>query len=266
MTGRKPLGIGAGAWAFAFLVYVAVLAATAPATLIDAGLRQATEDRLRVTDASGSLWSGMGRLEARDADGRERIGEKVAWRVRPASLLSARLVCDVRLAQSSAPFRAEISPASVTIGEADLAVPAAMLGLVAPRLAPLKLAGELRLRVQNLAIGRGGLEGGMTLQWNRASSALTPISPLGSYELGITAAGGSGEVRLSTLSGPLQLDGSGSWTKDRPLELLATARMPPDVRPQLAPLLRLIAVERPDDVFDLQLLRDLAVLPAERGN
>jgi hypothetical protein len=58
---------------------------------------------------------------------------------------------------------------------------------------------------------------------------------------------------LRTLQGPLQLDGSGSWTNGRNPEFRATVRVPPQYQQQLTSLPRLISLQRDQGSFDLQL-------------
>ena len=66
-----------------------------------------------------------------------------------------------------------------------------------------------------------------------------------------TAAGPSLHAVLRTLEGPLQLDGEGTWSNGVPPSYVATARVPAQHQEQLAPLLRLIAVERGGGRFEL---------------
>jgi len=79
------------------------------------------------------------------------------------------------------------------------------------------------------------------------------VSPLGDYELRLEGEGPAGRATLHTLQGPLRLDGKGSWMHGDSPAFLAMARVPPQHQQQLAPLLRLIAVERGDGSFELQL-------------
>jgi len=79
------------------------------------------------------------------------------------------------------------------------------------------------------------------------------VWPLGDYELLWEGQGPQGRATLRTLKGPLQLRGQGSWTIGRPPAFAATADAPPEIRQQLAPLLRMIAVERGAGHFVLQL-------------
>ena len=236
------LGLGA---------FAAALIAFAPATLVDARLERASGGRLRLAEAQGSLWSGAGWIEIRDAHGRAGVARRLAWRVLPGSLLRARLVAEVELDQAARPFPVTISLSRIEIADAGISVPAAVLGLGMPRIAPLRLTGDVLVDIPRLSVGRGRMDGDATLKWRAAGSALAPIAPLGDYEVRFKAVGPAVHVALRTLEGPLQLDGKGTWSNGAPPSFLVTALVPPQHREQLAPLLGLIAVERGAGRFEL---------------
>jgi general secretion pathway protein N len=240
------LAIGLGAYALA-------LVATAPATLVDAGLQRASHGRMRLAEAQGTLWSGSGQIEIRDTGGRTGVAKSFAWRVVPESLLRGHLVCDVGLDQSARRFPVTISLSRIELANADISLPATVLGLGVPKLAPLGLTGEVLIHVASLSIARDAMEGNATLQWRAAGSTLAPVSPLGDYEIRLDGEGMTVHAFLRTIEGPLQLDGKGSWTQGGNPVFLAMARVPPQHQQQLAPLLRLIAVERGEGRFELQL-------------
>ncbi|MGA8005940.1 MAG: type II secretion system protein N [Burkholderiales bacterium] len=241
----QPLAIGFG-------LYAAGLIAMAPATLLDARLAQESFGRVRLADARGTIWAGAGRLEVRDGEGRSAYGSALAWRLSPISILRARLVYDVALGQPAARFRLAASPSRIELAGIDIRLPAEVLGLAVPKLAVLELGGEMRLQIGNLVAGSGYVQGDARLQWLDAASGLTPVSPLGQYELRIDGDGASGRLQLRTLQGPLSLDGTGGWRAGAAPALTATARVPPQYRDKLSPLLRLIAVERGPGQFDLR--------------
>ena len=241
--------LGLGIFAAAVL---ATLIVFAPATLIDARLASASDGRLRLAGADGTLWSGAGWIEVRDVHGRAGVARRIAWRVLPESLLRARLVAEIELDQAK-PFRVAISLSRVEIADAGINLPAAALGLGMPKLAPLRLTGEVRVSIPHLSLERGRMDGAATLQWRSAGSALTPISPLGEYEMDFKAVGPELHATLRTLEGPLQLDGKGTFSSRGPPSFLATARVPEQQQEQLAPLFRLIAVERGVGTFELRL-------------
>ena len=240
------LAMGVGAYALALIVL-------APATLLDIALERSSAGRLRLAEAQGTLWSGSGRLEIRDARQRIGVGKRLTWRMAPTSLLRGQLTLEVQTDSSAPHFPVTISLSSVEIAQADMALPAAALGLIVRELAPLDLTGDLLLHVKHLKIDRQQIDADATLQWTSASSALSPISPLGGYEMRVEPAGPALRCTLRTLQGPLEVQGEGSWTHGSKPVFRATARVPLQLEQQLAPLLRLIAVERGEGRFDLEL-------------
>lgn len=246
MRRRSLLAIGVA-------IYALGVIAIAPASLVDYGLQRAGDGKLRLVDAQGTLWSGSGRIELRDAQGRAGVAKDLSWRLRPESLLRGKLVCDIRLDRQGSVFPVTLSPSRLEIANADIRLPAAVLGLAVPRLAAVGLSGEIELHIPGLAVERGQVHGTLALRLREAGSAFTPISPLGDYELNLDGRGATVQLLLHTLQGPLQLDGKGSWVIGRNPDLLAVARVPPQHMQQLGPLLRLIAVEREAGSFDLQL-------------
>lgn len=245
MTRWKLLATGLGMYALALII-------TAPATWIDARLRGASDGRLRLASAQGTLWSGSGRFEVRNADGRSGLAKPIAWQLLPGALLRARLGYQVELGTDSRPFPVMLTWSAIELANADVSLPATTLGQVEPRLAALGLTGDLRLTIPELSIGLSATRGNATVQWRRAGSTLSPVSPLGDYELRITADGPTIRSVLHTLQGPLQLDGQGVWASGGRSEFVATAHMPAELQPQLAPFLRLIAVERGDGSFEFR--------------
>ncbi len=246
MSFWRLLGLGLAA-------YLLALLATAPATLLDARLEQASAGGLRLAQARGSLWSGTGQIEIRDANRRSAIAKHIAWQVRPAYLLRGELLYEVSLDHAAKRFPVAISPAQIQIEDADINLPAAALGLGIPKLAALGLTGDMLLHIPRLAFARGAVRGNATLQWHGAGSAFTRVSPLGDYELRLEGDGAALQASLRTLQGPLQLDGHGAWTAGRNPEFQGNARVPPQQMQQLAPLLRMIAVDRGEGRFALQL-------------
>jgi len=246
MKRRTLLAIGLGAYALALI-------AAAPAALIDATLARASKGWLRLAEARGTLWSGSGQIEIRDRFGRTAAGRYLAWRALPASLLRGNLLFDVELARSGRRFPVKVTFSGIEVGSADLDLPAEVLWLGVPKLAPLGLGGDMSIHVADLILGNGTIRGNGTLQWRAATSALTAVSPLGDYELRLDSNGTRVQAALRTLRGPVELDGKGSWTSGDNPNFTATARVPPQHQAQLAPLFALIGIDRGEGRFELQL-------------
>lgn len=238
-------GIGVASYALALI-------AMAPASLLDAQLQSASNGRLRLAEAQGSVWSGSGRLEVREPGSGTGFGQPLIWRWQPGALAGARLGFDVEIGQGSRPFPLTMSWAHIEIADADISWPAASLGLGMAAFAPFGLTGELRLRVTKIALAAGDTQGSAALQWHQAGSTLSSLSPFGDYELRLKGEGATVSATLHTLTGPLQLEGEGSSANGRQATFRVAASMPPSMQERLAPFLRLIAVERGDGSFELR--------------
>jgi general secretion pathway protein N len=239
--------------AIGLAIYTLGVISFAPASLVDAGLQRISQGRLHLVEVQGTLWSGSGQIELRDAQGRAGVAKHLAWRLRPESLLRGQLVGDIQLDREGSGFPVAVSISGIEIANADIRLPAAALGLAMPRLAVLGLGGELEVHIPGVSIESGQLRGRLALRLRQARSAFTPIFPLGDYELNLDGQGARVQLFLHTLQGPLQLDGKGSWVIGRNPEFVAAAHVPPQHMRQLDPLLRLIAVERGTGRFELQL-------------
>ncbi len=250
---RRLLESRTGAYVAGIVAYILALIATAPATLADAGLQRVSDGRLRIAEARGTLWSGTGQLEIRDAGGHTGMAKRLAWRLQPDASLPARITYEVELDSPPRPFTVTAFWSQIGIEHADISLPALALGLGLAKLAPLELTGEMNLRISNLFIGRNTTRGSAVLQWRAAGSALSPVSPLGDYELRLEGQDSGARATLHTLEGPLQLDGQASWASGSKPVFQVTAHVPSQFQQRLAPFLRLIAVERGEGRFDLQL-------------
>jgi len=240
-----------GSIAAGISVYAAALIATAPATLADAGLQRSSGGQLRLAEAQGTLWAGSGQLEIRDTSERIGLAMPLSWRLRPDALLRAQFAYEVEAGPGTSPFSVLISWPRIELANAAINLPAAALGLGVPKLASLGLTGDMLIHLASLSISRDGIVGNATLQWRAAGSALTPVSPLGDYEAQFKASGASVRGTLSTRKGPLQIEGHGVWSPNAPPSFSVVASVPAQYQEQLAPLLRLIAVERSAGSFEL---------------
>src|SRR5258705_8857187 len=100
-------------------VFTGALIALAPATLVDARLAAVSGGRLRLAEAQGSVWSGAGWIEVREANGSAGVAKRIAWRVLPGSLLRGHLVTEIELDRAVKPFRVAMSLSELHIADAD---------------------------------------------------------------------------------------------------------------------------------------------------
>src|SRR5262245_54211697 len=95
--------------AVGILAYVVALVATAPATLLDVDLQRASQGRVRLTEARGTVWAGTGRIEIREAGGHTAVGCGISWRMLPAALRRGRLTYEVAMESAASRFPVSLS-------------------------------------------------------------------------------------------------------------------------------------------------------------
>lgn len=204
-----------------------------PAAWLTRVVADATGERLLLTDARGSIWSGSavpvlaGGVGSRDA---ASLPGRLEW-----TLLPTFTGLEVRVSQAcclNGTVRLLVKPGfgrtTVTLVPPTGPTPwmgqwpTAWLGGLGTPFNTLQLGGSVRIVSPAMTVehveGRWRLLGTVDLELIGVSSRLTTLDTLGSYKLTLSggngapgAAGGATLLSLSTQDGPLQLTGSGSW-------------------------------------------------------
>ncbi len=134
-----------------------------------------------------------------------------------------------------------------TLTQSALALPAERLSALGAPLNTLKPSGRMRLSWETLALSRTpegiAMDGSMQLDMTEIASALSPVKPLGAYQLQVDWRGARAQLRLKTLSGPLQLQGSGVLAHGR-LQFSGEAWAQEGQEQRLAMLLNLLGQRR----------------------
>ncbi len=171
----------------------------------------------------------------------------------PAQL--GRVAVDVGIAEGDLQGRLVVqrSPGRLTVEDLSATLPVNIAGLFyAPALffAP---TGTLELRSERLSLARDALAGEVRAQWRGAGGRFTGSKSLGDYRIDLNGEGERASLRLSTVSGDLNLSGRGEWRVSGNGELRFTgAAQPQGDAARLEPLLRAIGPDRGGGRRDLR--------------
>ena len=216
-------------WSVAGLLFgiLAGLVFFAPAAWLAKAVASASDQRLLLADARGTIWSGSavpiltGGADSRDAS---YLPGRLEWTLSPRFYgveLAARQACCingtmlVQIRPGLGRIKATlVPPAAGAVGQ----WPSAWLGGLGTPWNTLQLGGTARIASQGFSLeqveGRWRLDGKIDLELEAVSSRLTTLDTLGSYRVSLTGGSGANSamlLSLSTLDGPLQLTGSGTW-------------------------------------------------------
>lgn len=224
---------GARRWAAFGVAAGIVLAAViwAPAAWLARAVNSASEGRLLLAEARGTVWNGSavvvltGGPDSRDASA---LPGRLHWLMRPSLRDGAALA--LHLGQPCCMREDAVILLRPGLGRTQLEIPASegwlahvptgwLAGLGTPW-NTLELGGQLRLRSSGLRLetveGRWRVAGSAAVELHDLSSRLSTLPTLGSYRMDLRAdpaqAGAPGAaLQLSTIDGALRLTAAGRW-------------------------------------------------------
>lgn len=199
---KGVLGIIAGL----LLVAMAALC-MAPATLADGRIAAATDGKLRVVDARGTIWRGQGVL----TDARAGWQLPLAWTIDATELARGELrVALAPIGNASAPVGVVgITTQQLTLRDIRAVVPAQALAAALPiRNAPA-LGGDISIDAPSfLWTGTAG-EGAVNLRWARARIATSAGGlDLGTVDVAVAPQGAGIAGRVSNSGGEVSVIGT----------------------------------------------------------
>jgi general secretion pathway protein N len=214
---RALLWTGLTALAVALTVLVFL-----PAAWLGPMVERQTGGRLTLGDAQGTLWRGSAFVGGAPGEGgavTPLLPGRFSWRLSPLVLfgqVSMELANDKALAQ---PVRITGSWSQWQVSAGQLLLPAeGLAGLGAP-LNTLAPSGAIKLSWNLLDIARQGqtvaVQGRTVLSLTDMGARMSPIKPLGSYEMAMDWRGQRADLVLSTIRGALLLSGSGNLENGR---------------------------------------------------
>jgi general secretion pathway protein N len=232
-----------------------------PATWMAAWVEKQTAGRLTLGDAHGTLWRGSAFIGGA-ASGSDPLTPllpgRFSWRLSPMVLLGS---IDAELENAAALSQ----PVSVTgswrqwqISPGAISLPAERLAALGAPLNTVQPSGQMRLSWDMLQLtqqnGQVEMIGMMNLTINDIGSRMSPVKPLGSYNLALDWHGAQASVTMKTVKGPMLLSGSGMFNNGR-LQFSGKAEAEAGQEERLANFMNLLGQRRREgekDVISLE--------------
>lgn len=221
----RNAGFRWGVWGAIVGLLIGIVA-FAPAAWLASGVAAATDRRLLLSDARGTVWSGSAIAvltagpDSRDASALPgRLQWDLGWsgpglelRITHACCLNGTVA--VQLRPGIGRLAATLVSPPGWVGQ----WPASVLGGLGTPWNTLQLDGAMRLVSPGLTLewvqGRLRVDGRADFELQNVSSRLATVDPLGTYRFtmaGDAANAGALQLGLTTTEGALQLSGTGSW-------------------------------------------------------
>ena len=222
-----PLLGASRVWALAGALFGGLLSLAwhVPAAWLGNALSQATQGRVLLQEAQGSVWTGSAWVvltAGPGASSAQALPSRLRWEVRPqwSGDWRVQLHADCCLAQAwTWHFTPSLSGLALRLSDTPLRLPAHLLSGLGTPWNTVQPQGQLTLQSRQLQLTWSSAQqlqftGELSLQLDNLSSQLTTLRPMGSYRVSLQGQP-QPTVRLTTLEGRLQLHGQGTWVAHR---------------------------------------------------
>jgi general secretion pathway protein N len=208
----------------ALAYYVLLLLITAPASLLDAPIRQLSHGSLSLANCQGTIWHGSATPVLHLDKNAIYPLHTLNWTIMPKAWFVGQFRLIANFDDQEKPMELTLDRKGAVLENPALTLSAQALGDLSPFLKPAGLGGNLRIESHQLSYTNGQFQGRAVASWNEASSFMSTTNPLGDYRIDIVAANNEIHATLSTQSGALLLSGEGSWSGTTRFKFNGTAR------------------------------------------
>lgn len=162
---------------------------------------------ITLADASGTLWRGSAWIALGNPGARRVLPQAVQWQWRWDAM-----ALDISHPWLQGSLRARPGWNGISVPAQSLRVPASVLPALGAPWNTLKPQGMLEINWQALSLGAALPPGPVAeLRWRNAGTALTSVTPVGTYVLKVQGGGKAGaSLALTTENGLLNVTGQGS--------------------------------------------------------
>ncbi|MBI3148668.1 MAG: type II secretion system protein N [Betaproteobacteria bacterium] len=201
MKSRWALGV------LGTLLLLAALGSQAPAWLVARALAEHAAGRLVLEQATGTLWSGHGRLLITTAGGPVVLAEHLAWQLSPLALLGGQAKLDLEF-EGVKSGQIEIAHQRIAARALRFTIPAAALAIL-PQLEKARPVGSLLIDLPELDWRRENSSGRGRIQWRDAGLQLAGAAARWRGEVRVEISAQDDLLLLQTSTGaplPLRLE------------------------------------------------------------
>lgn len=205
----------------------------------------APRSKLRLVDARGTVWQGSALLGMSDGRATTLVPGRVEWRLE----VLPRISVGISHPWLGEPLHVSFIENAIAFAAGSARLPAGVLASAGAPFNSLRPGGMLEARWTRGEVRDGAFTGELQIDWRDATSALSPIAPLGTYRVTASGRGNAPvELQLRTLRGDLHLQGSGK-INGLQVRFRGTAAAEPGMQSALDGLLGVLGMRSGDKVL-----------------
>ena len=230
----------------ALIVFVLTFIMFLPAVFITPHAEEKSSERYTLADVHGTVWEGSAIVVSKpDKNGNQLplVPGRFFWHISPMLLLGQVSLKIDNTETLTEPITIVGSWYQWHINPSSMRLNAEQLSLLGAPFNTLRLSGDVLMSWQELQVNLQAKQiniiGLIQIDFKKIASALSPIKPLGEYQLTMEWLSQQAKINLNTLAGPLQLHGKGIFQQGR-LQFSGVAYADAGKEKQLSLLLNLL--------------------------
>lgn len=246
-------------WLALVLLSLYLIMSQLPASWLSGFLARQTDCRVMLEQPFGTIWQGSAALAFSEPNASEgtckdpmSVTERFHW-ASTCQLLAMTCNTEIQFASLDKPQRIQWRWGGVDIAANEIKLPANVLEGLGNPWSTLRPRGELDGRWTQVQFGGSeGSSGVIRIIISKLTSPISPVKPLGSYEIQANLGKDGMNWLLSTSSGPLLLKGQGEMSADgAKLQFAGEAWAAAEAQDSLIGLLSLLG-KKDGDIYRLK--------------
>lgn len=226
------------------VIFLASIVINTPAWIMGAMLEHYSANRVSTLNEQGSFWNGSALLQANDKVSKKTVPIiMVGWQIK----FGFKKFVTINLTASNQTIAAiSLTKNGIAVNNVNLALSLDQLTPFMGNLNTLNLSGSVRLSADNLLIGKK-MQGNVNLTLNNVGSGISPINPIGSYQVSIDLASQALEVSTTDSNSVISVTGTGSINS-----LILNSKVQPDKKEQLLQFMTMMGIPQADGSYQLK--------------
>ena len=234
------------------VIYFIFLIIQAPAYVLNYFLSRATHNQIVLERPIGSVWRGSATSLIIQPAGARVLLNEIRWELSFFTLFRGELALNFSIEDARYPAQGAVALTNQRFHLKNLRAqlpPAALLAF-APQLNIWQPGGQFSVKADDFLFTPDALKGAAEIQWADATLNVVTVQPIGTYRAAITGTQQGADIALNTLSGPLDIQGTGQWSQNQGLKFTGIAQARSQ-REQLAGLLKIIGQDQSNGLYKI---------------
>ena len=249
-------GFGIGFYLMLLLTCLIVIIWEMPVSWFIGTLNAQTSCRLVLYQPTGTLWQGSAAIGFSEIDPISNrcqtpnaITERFQWDT-SCNLFQGRCKGNIYFSAMVKPLGFQLTPDGLRLDAGEISLPANILVVLGSPWTTLRPKGMMQANWAGLNIGNQESKGFIHVLVSNLSSPISPVNPLGTYDVGINLLGDGSSWDIATVKGPLLFQGNGVFG-NQGLHFSGEFSTTPESQESLIGLLTLIG-KKTGDTYKVQ--------------